>query len=241
MQETKRDKDQPVLSSRRIDASFISGGSTSYDTASSSKQRYARPGDKDILLKQGRVYSQQSTPQEQTSSSSKRQFDGQIIVNVTTVSTNAVAMSSSQKPDTSSFSGLQKANQLLRTIPKHYVDGSFKILQARIDSVPGFFTNGTRTYHYLIDKMDEQFESLAHNVYNKRFVEPLKKLSVAATIPPPAETLQSMFRTTDVLTQASRLFMPLPGNSLFTSHSNISKSRVHCAPVYMTAAMELYL
>ena len=215
MQATKRNKDQPVLSSRRIDASFTSGGSSPYDTASSSRQQYVRPGDKHILIKQGRLYGQQSTPQEQTSSSSKQQFAGQMIVNVTTVSRNvAVAMPRAQEPDVSSFSGLLKANHLLRTIPKHYVDGSFKILQARIDSVPAFFTNGTRTYHYLIEKMDEKFESLALNVYNKRFVEPLKKLSVAATIPPPAETLQSMFRTTDVLTQASRLFMPLPGKSL---------------------------
>lgn len=191
MQATKKDKSQLVLSSRGTDGAFVSGGSIQYDKASSSRQQYARPGYNVMeypprLLKQDR--------------------------NVTTVSGEVpVSTFSAQKPDMSSLSGLREANQLLRAIPKQYMDGSFKILQDRIDSIPVLFANGTRKYHYLIEKMDDKFESLALNVYNKKFVEPLKKLSVAATIPPPAETLQSMFKTTDVLTQASRLFMPLPG------------------------------
>ena len=126
-----------------------------------------------------------------------------------------------REPNMTSFPGLTKVNQFLRDIPKQYVGRLFKILQAKVESVPAFFANGTRKSHYLIGKVDGNFESLALNVYKKKFVEPLKKLSVAATIPPPAETLQSMFRTTDVLTQASRLFMPLPGKSLIASQTNI--------------------
>ena len=87
----------------------------------------------------------------------------------------------------------------------------FGLLDNSLNSMPVLFANASKSYQVLMRQLGPGLDAAAVNVYKHKVIMPLRRLSVAASIPAPAEKLQSLTQPKDIWKECTRMFMPSVG------------------------------
>ena len=123
---------------------------------------------------------------------------------------------------------------------KSVVGNAFLMTQRSIDMIPIFLRNGTKKYQEFLQRFPSDLDAFARSTYSQRIMEPLKRISSVATIPLPAEKLQSIIKDSEQLKSKINVLKPLPGEArTFTNSRYLEKSghfsvSIHPSPTPMT-------
>lgn len=122
-----------------------------------------------------------------------------------------------EKVDSFGGSGLRIAefqqnfrNPVLETT----LESLFKKSHMLVDLSYLVFTNVTQLYQMSLQAMQSDLNEIVQSIYIKTFMEPLKRISAATTIPVPAEKLQSFLDGRNSWKRAGHFLKPSPGDHM---------------------------
>eukprot|EP00794_Sanderia_malayensis_P009953 gene9953-10973_t len=110
---------------------------------------------------------------------------------------------------------------LLRNIKswQPYFDRGFGMVNNVITSFNGLLLNSTVRYRISKSQLDAAMDRLLVGLYNRRVLAPLKRLAVAASIPPPAESLKALGKGEGHWKKYTKMLTPSTGSAtLYGNH-----------------------
>ena len=94
---------------------------------------------------------------------------------------------------------------------KSLMEHAFMFAQKSFNSANRLFSNGTALYQHIFEQVHKDLNTIAKSIYMKNVMTPLKRISEFATIPVPAEKLQSIIQSRNAWKKATKIFTPLSG------------------------------
>ena len=96
-------------------------------------------------------------------------------------------------------------------ILKSLLQRFFMVAGKSFDFIYNLPATSAAVYQEFVAKLQSDFDNFVRSTYTKQIVVPLKRISEVATIPIPAEKLQSIMKERITWKKAKKLFTPISG------------------------------